>query len=103
MGERQRKADAKKSGQPSAITTTNKNFDLKLQRNNIVCTAPDAQAPDDIRELWYQSRKSEELPTQQDFNQYLLDTQGTKNELTIEFFAYPLLAKRIPYERKIRL
>ena len=55
IGGRQRKSAGKKStGQSSSTTTTittDKDFGLQLQRNNVVYSRIDARAPDDIDEV----------------------------------------------------
>jgi hypothetical protein len=98
MGGRQRKA----AGKISTITTTDKDFGPRLQQNNVVYTALDAQAPDDIdsvRELLDQPRVSEP-PDQLIYNSYLVLTEDYENEITVELSAYPALSKKTP-EREV--
>jgi hypothetical protein len=98
MGGRQRKA----AGKISTIITTDKDFGPRLQQNNVVYTALDAQAPDDIdsvRELLDQPRVSEP-PDQLIYNSYLVLTEDYENEITVELSAYPALSKKTP-EREV--
>jgi hypothetical protein len=103
MGGRQRKSAGKSTGQSSTTTTTNKDFGTKLQQNNIVYTAFDARAPDDVddvRALLDQPRESEP-PELLDYQRYLVVTEDYENELGVEISAYPLLAKRTSREVEI--
>lgn len=88
MGGRQRKFAGKKSTVQSSTTTTtttDKDFGTKLQQNDIVYTALDAQAPHDIdrvRELLDRSRESEP-PEKLDYQRYLVVTEDYENELGV--------------------
>src|SRR6266536_356507 len=90
MGGRQRKSAGKKStGQSTTTTTTDKDFGTKLQQNNIVYTAFNARAPDDIedvRELLDRPRESEP-PELLDYQRYLVVTEDYENELGVEISA----------------
>ncbi|TAQ90071.1 hypothetical protein B7494_g1584 [Chlorociboria aeruginascens] len=93
MRGRQRKFAGKKSSSQITTTstsTTDKNFGPKLQRNNIVYTAFNVQAPDDIdsvKKLLDQRRKSE--------SPVLLDYQRDLQPDLVEFYRktdYPIEA-----------
>ena len=106
MGGRGRKSAGKKSaGQwSSTTTTTDKDFGPQLQRNNVVFTSIDAQAPDDIdevRELLDRPRESEP-PDRLDYTEYLVATEGLNNEITIQTTVCPLLLKRTSREARIQ-
>ncbi|KAE8442401.1 hypothetical protein EG329_003418 [Mollisiaceae sp. DMI_Dod_QoI] len=93
----------KSTGQSTTTTTTDKDFGTKLQQNNIVYTAFNARAPDDIedvRELLDRPRESEP-PELLDYQRYLVVTEDYENELGVEISAYPLLAKRTSREVEI--
>ncbi|KAK0110276.1 hypothetical protein ONS96_001896 [Cadophora gregata f. sp. sojae] len=105
MGGRQRKSVGRRSsGQSSSTTTTtDKDFGPQLQRNNVIYTALDARAPDDIadvRESLDRTRESEP-PDHLAYKQYLVNTEGLNNELTLQISAYPLIAKRTSAEQEI--
>jgi hypothetical protein len=104
MGGRKKSAGKKSTEQSSSITTTtDKDFGPQLQRNNVVFNNINAHAPDDeddIRELLNRTRESEP-PDRLDYSEYLVATQGYKNEATIQHSAYPLLSKRTSREARI--
>ncbi|KAF7859680.1 hypothetical protein EAF04_008759 [Stromatinia cepivora] len=105
MGGGQRKSAGKKStGQSSSTTTTtDRDFGPQLQRNNVIYTALDARAPDDVadvRESLDRTRESEP-PDHLAYKQYLVNTEGLNNELTVEISAYPLIAKRTSAAQEI--
>ncbi|KAH7408975.1 hypothetical protein BKA64DRAFT_720342 [Cadophora sp. MPI-SDFR-AT-0126] len=78
-------------------------FGPQLQRNNVIYTALDARAPDDVadvREFLDRTRESEP-PGHLAYKQYLVNTEGLNNELTVEISAYPLIAKRTSAEQEI--
>ncbi|KAL5327273.1 hypothetical protein ACEPPN_004967 [Leptodophora sp. 'Broadleaf-Isolate-01'] len=92
MGGRQRKSAGKKStGQSSSTTTiTDKDFGPQLQRNNVIYTALDARALDDVadvRESLDRTRESEP-PDHLAYKRYLANTEGLNNELTSVNYAW---------------
>jgi hypothetical protein len=105
MGGRQRKSAGKKSAEQlsSITTTTDKDFGPQLQRNNVIFNNIDVRPPDDINEVrdLFNQRRESEPPDQLAYKRYLVTTQGYKNEATIQYSAYPLLAKRTSAEREI--
>ena len=98
MAGRQRKSAMKKSTVQwsSTTTTTEKDFATKLQRNGVIYSKFDAQAPDDVaeaRELLNRQRESES-PDQSDFEDYVVVTEEYKNEFGVGMAAYPFFAKK---------
>ena len=102
-GQEGKSARKKATGQSTTVTTTDKDFGLRLQKNNIVHVMFNTRAPDDIEDVkkLLDRRRESESPSLLDYQRYIIVTEDYENELGVEISAYPLLAKRTSREVEI--
>lgn len=80
---------------PSTITTTNKDFGLYLERNNVISDLSDTKVAFDSKDIVeLLNRRRSESPDQLDYTNYKLNASGYLNEASVQLSAYPLLFKQ---------